>query len=114
MREREDEGADRHQETAESNEARPVHPVSEITHEHDQHRVTHLVQWGDGSWWVAAETEAALDGGDGAFEVGAVEELRELQQSMAQDEQLKTHKNTRKHMRTETNTGRWIQSTNEQ
>lgn len=49
---------------------------------------SHLVERGNGSRGVAAEAVASLDSGDGALEVGAVEQLRELQEAMAQDEQL--------------------------
>lgn len=49
---------------------------------------SYLVQRGNGSWGVAAEAVASLDCSDGALEVGAVEQLRELQEAMAQDEQL--------------------------
>ena len=44
---------------------------------------------GNSSRGVAAEAIASLDSGDDALEVGAVQQLRELQQSVAQDEQLR-------------------------
>lgn len=49
---------------------------------------SYLVERGNGSRGVAAEAIASLDCGDGALEVGAVQQLGELQQSVAQDEQL--------------------------
>lgn len=50
---------------------------------------SYLMERGNGSRGIAAEAKAALDGGDGALEVGAVEQLRELQQAVTQDEQLR-------------------------
>lgn len=49
---------------------------------------SYLVERGNGSRGVAAEAIASLDRGDGALEVGTVQQLRELQHSVAQDEQL--------------------------
>lgn len=49
---------------------------------------SHLVQRRDGSRRVAAEAVAALHGGDDALEVGAVEQLGELQEAVAQHEEL--------------------------
>lgn len=46
------------------------------------------MQRGNGSWGVAAETIASLNCGDDALEVSAVEQLGELQEAMAQDEEL--------------------------
>ena len=46
------------------------------------------MEGGQGSGGGAAEPEAPLYGGDGALEVGAVEQLGELQQAVAQHEQL--------------------------
>lgn len=42
----------------------------------------------DGSRRVAAEAVAPLHGGDDALEVGAVEQLGELQEAVAQHEEL--------------------------
>lgn len=53
---------------------------------------SYLIQRGNGSWGVAAEAVASLDGWDGALEVGAVEQLRKLQEAVAQDEQLQERK----------------------
>lgn len=50
--------------------------------------LSHLVQRRDGSRRVAAEAVAALHGGDDALEVGAVEQLGELQEAVAQHEEL--------------------------
>lgn len=50
---------------------------------------SYLVERGNSSRGVAAEAIASLDSGDDALEVGAVQQLRELQQSVAQDEQLR-------------------------
>lgn len=49
---------------------------------------SYLVERGNHSRGVAAEAIAFLDGGDGALEVGAVHQLGELQEAVAQDEQL--------------------------
>lgn len=49
---------------------------------------SHLIEGGDGSRRVAAEAVAPLDGGDDALEVGAVQQLGELQEAVAQDEEL--------------------------
>jgi len=49
---------------------------------------SYLIERGNGSRGVAAEAIAPLDRGDGALEVGAVQQLRELQEAVAQDEQL--------------------------
>lgn len=49
---------------------------------------SHLVERGNGSRGVAVQTIAPLDGGDGTLEVRAVQQLRELQEAVAQDEQL--------------------------
>lgn len=49
---------------------------------------SHLIEGGDGSRWVAAEAVAPFDGGDDALEVGAVQQLGELQEAVAQDEEL--------------------------
>lgn len=43
---------------------------------------------GNGSRGVATEAIASLDRGDGTLEVSAVQQLRELQEAVAQDEQL--------------------------
>lgn len=49
---------------------------------------SHLVERGNGSRGVAVQAVAPLDGGDGTLEVRAVQQLRELQEAVAQDEQL--------------------------
>lgn len=49
---------------------------------------SYLVERGNGSRGVAAEAVAFLDCADGALEVGAVQQLRELQEAVAQDKQL--------------------------
>lgn len=49
---------------------------------------SYLVERGNGSWGVAAEAIASLDCGDGALEVSTVQQLRELQEAVAQDKQL--------------------------
>lgn len=46
------------------------------------------MQGGQGPCRVAAQAVASLYGGDDALEVGAVEQLRQLQETMAQDEEL--------------------------
>lgn len=52
------------------------------------------MQRGNGGRGVAAEAVAPLDGGDDALEVGAVEQLGELQEAVAQHEQLDTQTTT--------------------
>lgn len=55
------------------------------------------MQGGNGSRGVAAEAVASLDCGDDALEVGAVEQLGELQEAVAQDEELAgTHREDRR------------------
>lgn len=49
----------------------------------------YLMQRGNGSWGVAAEAITSLNCGDDALEVSAVEQLGELQEAVAQDEELK-------------------------
>lgn len=65
-----------------------MNPISKVAHEHYQHTVTDLVERGNGSRGVAAEAIAFLDCGDGALEVGAVQQLGELQEAVAQHKQL--------------------------
>lgn len=48
----------------------------------------YLIEGGKRSCRVAAEAIASLNCGDDALEVGAVQKLRQLQKTMAQDEQL--------------------------
>lgn len=49
---------------------------------------SYLVEWGNGSRGVAAEAVASLDCADCALEAGAVQQLGELQEAVAQDKQL--------------------------
>lgn len=46
------------------------------------------MQRGNGSRGVAAEAVASLDCADGALEVGAVQQLGQLQEAVAEHEQL--------------------------
>lgn len=48
----------------------------------------YLIEGGKRSCRVAAEAIASLDCGDDALEVSTVQQLRQLQKTMAQDEQL--------------------------
>lgn len=54
----------------------------------------YLVERGNGSWGVAAEAIASLDCGDDALEVSGVQQLGELQEAVAQHEQLGQTDNT--------------------
>lgn len=46
------------------------------------------MQWRDGSRRVTAEAVAPLHSGDDTLKVGAVEQLRELQEAVAKHEEL--------------------------
>lgn len=43
---------------------------------------------GDGSWGQTVKTKTSLDGRDGALKVRCVQQLSELEQAMAQHEEL--------------------------
>lgn len=50
--------------------------------------IEHLVQGGDSSRGQTVKAETSLDGGDGALKVCRVQQLGELEQAMAQHEEL--------------------------
>lgn len=54
----------------------------------------HLVQTGNETRGRTGEPKALLDGGEAALEVGAVQELAELQEAVAEHEHLRGTENS--------------------
>ena len=65
-----------------------MHPAAQVADEDDEDGVADLIQAGNETRGRTGEAKALLDGGEAAFEVGAVQELAELQKAMAEHEHL--------------------------
>lgn len=88
MREGEDEGPRSQEETPNANQPRTVHAAAKVADKDDEDGVADLIQAGNEARGRTGEAKALLDGGEAALEVGAVQELAELQEAMAEHEHL--------------------------
>lgn len=88
----EDEGTGGQEETPNADQSRTVHPAAEVADEDDEDGVADLVQTGNETRGRTGEPKALLDGGEAALEVGAVQELAELQEAVAEHKYLNVAK----------------------
>lgn len=83
-----DKGTCRQEETSYADHPRAVHPAAKVADKDDEDGIADLVQAGNETRGRTGEPKALLNGGEAALEVGAVEQLAELEETMAQHEHL--------------------------
>lgn len=83
-----DEGTYSQEEAPYADHPGAIHPAAKVADKDDEGSIADLIQAGNETRGRTGEPKALLDCGEAALEVGAVKELAELQEAMAQHEHL--------------------------